>query len=264
MLGSDPHADEQMDKYGFQAEEKAVIVGVANPDKTRQLIKNARRKLLIDVPGYGTIMAVPIKSVGGGKTLAYLTNNSQTEHIDKKTPKFKFAYELILVVLNQSYMDDVMQVARAAGASGGTVLHAKGTSKEAQKFFGVSLANEKEVIMIVAKAADKARIMQAIIEHHRPGNPGRRDHLFAADRGGPPASATWSSSRARQSPARPLTGGQGAGAGCTLRPAAALLWCQPGRVSHSGKHGLFYFPRPRTPRAAGRRRPLQASSPRST
>ena len=171
MLGSDPHADEQMDKYGFQAEEKAVIVGVANPDKTRQLIKNARRKLLIDVPGYGTIMAVPIKSVGGGKTLAYLTNNSQTEHIDKKTPKFKFAYELILVVLNQSYMDDVMQVARAAGASGGTVLHAKGTSKEAQKFFGVSLANEKEVIMIVAKAADKARIMQAIIQHTGPETP---------------------------------------------------------------------------------------------
>lgn len=171
MLGSDPNAEEQLDKYGFQSEEKAVIVAVATADKTRQLIKNAKRKLLIDVPGYGMIMAVPIKSVGGGKTLAYLTNNSVTEKIDKKAPKMKFVYELILVVLNQSYMDDVMQVARAAGASGGTVLHAKGTSKEAQKFFGVSLANEKEVIMIVAKANEKEAIMKAILEHTGPETP---------------------------------------------------------------------------------------------
>lgn len=168
LLGNDPNAEEQMDKYGFQSEEKAVIIAIANDDKTAQLIKNAKRKLFIGAPGYGMVMAVPIKSVGGGKTLAYLTNNSSS---DKKTPKLKFEYELILVVLNQSYMDDVMQVARAAGASGGTVLHAKGTSKEAQKFFGVSLANEKEVIMIVTKASEKAGIMKAILEHTGPETP---------------------------------------------------------------------------------------------
>jgi len=168
LLGHDTNVEEQLDKYGFQSEEKAVIAAVADVEKTGQLIKNAKRKLFIDVPGYGMIIAIPIKSVGGGKTLAYLTNNSVP---DNKVPKMKFEYELIMVILNQSYMDDVMQVARAAGASGGTVLHAKGTSKYAKKFFGVSLANEKEVIMIISRASKKADIMKAIADHTGPETP---------------------------------------------------------------------------------------------
>ena len=168
MLGRDTNAEEQLDKYGFQSEEKAIVAAVADAEKTSQLIKNVKRKLLIDVPGYGMMVAVPIKSVGGGKTLAYLTNNAAP---DSKVPKMKFEYELILVILNQSYMDDVMQVARSAGASGGTVIHAKGTSKNAQTFFGVSLANEKEVIMIISKASKKAGIMKAIADHTGPETP---------------------------------------------------------------------------------------------
>lgn len=168
ILGRDTNAEEQLDKYGFRSEEKAVIAAVADADKTGQLIKNVRRKLFIDVPGYGMMMAVPIKSVGGGKTLAYLTNNAAP---DNRAPDMKFEYELILVILNQSYTDDVMYVARTAGASGGTALHAKGTSKYARKFFGVSLANEKEVVMIVSKSSEKAGIMKAIAEHAGPETP---------------------------------------------------------------------------------------------
>jgi hypothetical protein len=45
------------------------------------------------------------------------------------------------------------------------VLHGKGTagSKEAEKFFGISIASEKEVIMIVAKASEKTAIMKSIV-----------------------------------------------------------------------------------------------------
>ncbi len=169
MLGRDTNAEEQLDKYGFQSEEKAIVAAVADSEKTNQLIKNVKRKLFIDVPGYGMMLGIPIKSVGGGRTLAYLTND--TVHDNEKV-EMKFEYELILVILNQSYMDDVMQVARAAGATGGTVIHAKGTSGHyAQKFFGVSLANEKEVIMIVSKSSEKAKIMKAIAEHTGPETP---------------------------------------------------------------------------------------------
>ena len=107
MLGRDTNAEEQLDKYGFQSEEKAIVAAVADSEKTNQLIKNVKRKLFIDVPGYGMMLGIPIKSVGGGRTLAYLTND--TVHDNEKV-EMKFEYELILVILNQSYMDDVMQV----------------------------------------------------------------------------------------------------------------------------------------------------------
>ena len=59
----------------------------------------------------------------------------------------------------------VMDAARGAGAYGGTVIHAKGTGMEqAEKFMGVSLAAEKEMIFIVAKKEQKNDIMKAVME----------------------------------------------------------------------------------------------------
>ena len=69
------------------------------------------------------------------------------------------------MILNEGHTDEVMDAARSAGATGGTVIAAKGTGiRQAQKFMGLTLANEKEIILIVAGTADKANIMQAIME----------------------------------------------------------------------------------------------------
>lgn len=58
-----------------------------------------------------------------------------------------------------------MDAARAAGATGGTAVHAKGTGTElAKKFFGVSLAAEKELIFILSAAETRKPIMKAIME----------------------------------------------------------------------------------------------------
>ncbi len=75
------------------------------------------------------------------------------------------AYEMIIAVANQGYIEPIMEAARSAGAGGGTVIHAKGTGMEGMgKFFGVSLAAEKEMIFIVAKREQKQAIMRAIME----------------------------------------------------------------------------------------------------
>ena len=58
-----------------------------------------------------------------------------------------------------------MDAARSAGAYGGTVIHAKGTGMElAEKFMGVSLASEKELVLIVTQTELKNPIMQAIMK----------------------------------------------------------------------------------------------------
>lgn len=74
-------------------------------------------------------------------------------------------YELLVAIANQGYIDTVMDAARAAKAGGGTVIHAKGTGMElAKKYLGVSLVEEKEVILIVTKSREKNQIMKAIME----------------------------------------------------------------------------------------------------
>jgi N utilization substance protein A len=61
---------------------------------------------------------------------------------------------------------EIKAVAREAGARGGTVVHAKGTgSKYSNKFFGISIAEEKEMIYIVAGENQKKEIMRAIMDN---------------------------------------------------------------------------------------------------
>lgn len=79
-------------------------------------------------------------------------------------------HDVIYVVLNRGYTEEVMDAARAVGAVGGTVLHAKGCGLEgAAKFFGVTIQPEKEMIMIVAKKEKVSLVMQEIADKTGPG-----------------------------------------------------------------------------------------------
>ena len=157
-----------LDILGIESNEKRVVMTVANTEKTKRLIEEQKRRLFIGVPGHGIVVAVPIKSIGGGKTVAFLNGNQQPA---KYTPELNYSYELIVAIANEGRTDQVMNAARAAGAAGGTVLHGKGTGSEnAEKFYNVSIASEKEVILIVAKAEQKAGIMRAILEKAGPAS----------------------------------------------------------------------------------------------
>lgn len=166
LLGHGTAVQSMLDLLGIESTEKRVIMTVANPEKTRKFIKEMRRQVYIGIPGHGIIMAVPIKSVGGGKTLAYLNNGEQQPA--RYTPELSDRYELIVIVANEGRTDQVMNAARAAGATGGTVLHGKGTGSQNKKFYNVSIAAEKEVILMVARSDRKAAIMQSVLHHAGP------------------------------------------------------------------------------------------------
>ena len=73
------------------------------------------------------------------------------------------AYELISVIVNNGGADQVMDAAREAGATGGTVIHARGTARpEDAPFFGITIVPEKELVLILCPAGDTARIMERI------------------------------------------------------------------------------------------------------
>ena len=148
-----------MDLLGIENNFKRIVLNVASPEKTRELIRELKRKLFLGMPGQGITIAVPVKSVGGGKTLAYLSG----EQSPKYTPELNFDYELILAIANEGCTDLVMNAARAAGATGGTVVHGKGTgSHSAQKFYAVSLASEKEIVLILVPKEIRSDVMSAI------------------------------------------------------------------------------------------------------
>ena len=118
---------------------------------------------LHDAAGNGIAMFIPIDGVGGKSSLNYFLKNQEVE-VKENAMEKESKMVLILTIVDKGNLDVVMESARGAGASGGTVVRAKGTGAEMAKFFGVSISEEKEMVYIVAPREKRDDIMHAIME----------------------------------------------------------------------------------------------------
>ena len=163
-LGVGTAASEILDYFGLDGAEKSVIFHVINGDKWRSLKYQLRLKMSLDVPGVGIVFLIPVSSVGGIKTLNYLTAGQEFQKGEESTLK-DTKFELLVVIANQGYTELIMDAAREVHATGGTVVHAKGTGiQQAEKFMGVTLVPEKEMLFIVTRKEQKNDIMSAIMQ----------------------------------------------------------------------------------------------------
>ncbi|MBQ4382683.1 MAG: P-II family nitrogen regulator [Oscillospiraceae bacterium] len=72
-------------------------------------------------------------------------------------------YQLIMCIINAGFSQTVMDAARGAGATGGTLLRARGTaSQEAEEFFHITIQPDKEVVMILVPEEIKDKVLTAI------------------------------------------------------------------------------------------------------
>lgn len=158
-------SSETLDYFGLEVTEKMMTLAMVSEETWRQVKRELEDSFQIDVPGTGIAFLVKVSSIGGKKVLEFLTDGQKIENIEESVMK-NTNYELIIVVANQGHSEEVMDAARAQGAGGGTVIHAKGTGLErAEKFLGVSIAAEKELILIVTKTEMKNAIMKSIMEN---------------------------------------------------------------------------------------------------
>ncbi len=163
-LGYGTASNEILDYLGLDSIEKAVAYSVVEENTWLTVKKQLQKKLRIDAPGGGIAFITPLSSVGGTKALHFLLENADYEKQEETSLK-NTEHDLIVVIAEQGYTNLIMDAARGAGAYGGTVVHAKGTGMEAaEKFMGLSLSEEKEIIYIVTKTSEKNAIMKAVME----------------------------------------------------------------------------------------------------
>ncbi len=86
----------------------------------------------------------------------------------------EFKHEVILCIVNSGFSDVVMEAAREFGASGGTVINARGTaSLEAEKLFNVTVQPEKEIVMILVKKEIRDDVLHALYQKVGLDTPGQ-------------------------------------------------------------------------------------------
>ena len=72
-------------------------------------------------------------------------------------------HEVVFAIVNSGYAEEVMDVAREQGVRGGTILNARGVVREeAAAFFGITLHQEKEILMMVVEKSIRDNVLNAI------------------------------------------------------------------------------------------------------
>ena len=163
-LGYGTAKDEMLDMLGLDRSEKAVGLGLVTGEIWLETKRYLKKKMYIDMPDTGISFIIPLSSIGGKRELAFLISGQNYRKGEESVMK-ETTMELLVVVSNQGHNDLVMDAAREAGAYGGTVIHARGTGmNQAELFFGVSLASEKDMTFIVTKKSQRNAIMSSIMK----------------------------------------------------------------------------------------------------
>ena len=136
-LANGTATSEMLDYFGLEATEKIVMMSVVTDDTWKGVKRGLEEQVQIDVPGRGIALLIPLSSIGGKKVLQFLTDGQKFE-IEKERSMKDTKYELIVVIANHGHSEEVMDAA---------------------------IADEKEMIFIVARTEDKNRIMKSIMEN---------------------------------------------------------------------------------------------------
>ncbi len=86
----------------------------------------------------------------------------------------EYNHEAIFCIVNSGYSEAVMNAAKKLGARGGTIINARGTaSKDAEKFFNITIQPEKEIVMILVPSNLKDDILHALYQEAGLDTPGQ-------------------------------------------------------------------------------------------
>lgn len=156
-----------LELLGFGENKKSVMLSILDLDRSERIFAAVEEKMHISKPGTGIMFSVPLTSA-----TAFLVGLMDKEDSNaaaaQKGRDFEMAeheHELIITIITKGYFPDVKAAANAAGARGGTLIHALGMGgEEAQKFLGIAIQPEKDLIFNVVRREEKTKIMKAIAE----------------------------------------------------------------------------------------------------
>lgn len=160
---------EIMDTLGLGGVEKDITISMMSKTFADEMLTKLKKKLHLGMPNSGIAFTVTMSAGSGG--MIKLIEETESAYIKKDiTERSNFGpmeseYTMIMAMVNPGFSEEVMKASRPVGASGGTVLHSRRVgNEETLKFWGTSLQEEREIILIIAEKKDKIPIMKAINE----------------------------------------------------------------------------------------------------
>ncbi|MBQ8404791.1 MAG: transposase [Clostridia bacterium] len=167
LVGQGTASSEMMDILGLDGTEKGILVSFLPKCFSDDMLVKLRKALRIGSVNSGIAFTVPLTGANGFvmKRLGEICEEYSKTHEERKVENTmtEMKYAMVAAVVDQGHSEEVMEAARSAGARGGTIIHGRQVGDEtAVNFWGISLADEKEIVMIITDNAHKLDIMKAI------------------------------------------------------------------------------------------------------
>ncbi len=168
--GQGTAASEILDICGLRGTKRLITVSILPKPFIYKVFYKIDQSFSIKRKGKGVAATIPVNGMQNGirqlldeKTSQILNKDEEGE---KTRMKNESKYSVLLVAVNYGYSDEVVHVARNAGAKGGTVLKGRRRGlEEVMNYLRVSMQEEQELILIIIPEDNKSAVMSAVSEH---------------------------------------------------------------------------------------------------
>lgn len=148
--------------FGFGIVEKDIIFALCPYENSAQLLKEISKQMQFNERHKGLGFSVPIQSASN--ILLKKLKIKPMPLAKGGKMKTKIDFELIVTIVKRGYADYVISAGKTAGATGGTIIFGRGSNGNAgvDRFLGISVQQEKEIVLILVTKSDKKKVMLEI------------------------------------------------------------------------------------------------------
>jgi len=145
---------------------KEIVVMIAEKNTAERAIAVINEKLALHKPNHGIAYTSSVRGFVGRQ----MVFRSEQDRGGVDIPM----YHAIYTIVDRGKADEVMEAATRAGARGGTIINARGSSiHETHTLFSMAIEPEKEIVLILAESASTEAIVTTIrneLHIDEPGN----------------------------------------------------------------------------------------------
>ncbi len=150
--------------FGLDEIEKRVAFSLVPNTSVKQILSRLTSELKLYLPGRGLAFTVPLSGISSIVSDAVLSTPEKVAEKNRSRKKEKTAmHEIVIAVVYQKFTDIAIDAARAAGATGCTILHTKSLdNRVSEARIGTALQPETDMLSFLTTSETKPAIMAAI------------------------------------------------------------------------------------------------------
>ena len=161
-LGFGKATTEMMDIFGLGTKDKDILFSFATEEAVKNFAADFADNFARNSQYGGIVFVIKLSAINRIAAEIITRHQQEIKGVDADM-KSEHKHNLIMITVNQGYVNEVMQTAKRAGATGGTVI--KGRLAEIENFkeiANIEVEEEREIILIMAPADTSATIMEEV------------------------------------------------------------------------------------------------------